>query len=137
MQRILLIEDDVFLREMYLHVFEKEGYVMAQAGDGQEGIDMANADTHDLILLDIMMPRKSGIDVLRELRLPTSSAKNTPIILLSNLGQESVIQEAYNIGADGYLLKADLLPRQVLEKVADFLSGKLTKKDFLSSQSME
>ena len=137
MAKILLVEDDVFLREMYVHIFEKEGWTIDQASDGQEGIDKANAGKYDLILLDIMLPEKSGIEVLKELRLPTSAAAKTPIILLSNLGQDSVIKEAYHIGADGYILKADLLPRQVFEKVDAFLTGKLSSDELKKSESIE
>lgn len=136
-KNILLIEDDLFIREMYQHIFSKEGFALDTAEDGELGISMAESGTYDLILLDIMLPKKSGIDVLTQLRKPESPCVHIPILLLSNLGQESVIREAYRIGASGYLLKADLLPRQVLEKVQDFMSGKLTKEDMLVSQSTE
>lgn len=136
-KHILLVEDDLFIREMYQHIFTKEGFVLDVAEDGQGGIDLAEKNGYDLILLDIMLPKKSGIEVLTALRQPDSRAAKTPIVLLSNLGQESVIQEAYRIGADGYLLKADLLPRQVYEKVCDILDGKLTKADMQTSQSSE
>lgn len=137
MVKILLIEDDLFIREMYQHIFEKEGYSLDVAEDGAAGITKAEAGDYDLILLDIMLPKKSGIEVLTEFRKPESKLKETPILLLSNLGQESVIQEAYRIGANGYLLKADLLPRQVLERVQDFLAGRLTKEDMKVSRSSD
>jgi DNA-binding response OmpR family regulator len=135
--KILLIEDDLFIREMYQHIFAKEGFSMDTAEDGQAGVTMAEKGGYDLILLDIMLPKMSGIEVLTQLRDSKSKCLETPILLLSNLGQESVIREAYRIGASGYLLKADLLPRQVLEKVQDFLAGRLTKEDMLVSQSTE
>lgn len=134
---ILIIEDDTFLREMYAHVFRQDNFTIVEAEDGEQGIATAESGQHDLILLDIMLPKKTGIDVLRELRMSDSSAKNTPIILLTNLGQESIIREAYKIGADGYILKADLLPRQVLDKVKAYFAGKLTKEDFLMTQSLD
>jgi DNA-binding response OmpR family regulator len=136
-KRILLVEDDLFIREMYQHIFAKEGVILEVAEDGQEGIDLAEAGQYDIILLDIMLPKKSGIEVLTALRKPEAKSLKTPIILLSNLGQASVIKEAFRIGADGYLLKTDLLPRQVYEKVSDFLAGKLTKEDMLASQSVD
>ncbi len=134
---ILIVEDDTFLREMYVHVFAKDGFSMIQAEDGEQGIEVAESTNVQLILLDIMLPKKTGIDVLRQLRLPDSRAINTPIILLTNLGQESIIREAFKIGANGYILKADLLPHQVLDKVKQFLAGKLTQEDFLSTQSLD
>ena len=135
--KILLVEDDTFLREIYAHVFRKQGHTIEEAGDGEAGLNKAEADQFDLILLDILLPKKNGIEVLRELRTSDSKAYRTPILLLTNLGQESIIREAFLIGADGYLLKADLLPREVLQKVEAFMAGKLTKDDFLHSQSMD
>lgn len=110
---------------------------MVQAVDGEDGIATAEKEAFDLILLDIMMPKKSGLEVLQSLRRPSSSAAKTPIILLSNLGQESVIREAFNMGADGFILKSDLLPRDVVAKVTDFLNGKLNKEDFLATKSLD
>jgi DNA-binding response OmpR family regulator len=137
MKKILIVEDDVFLREMYVHSFEKEGFKMVEATDGEEGIAVAENASFDLILLDIMMPKKSGLEVLQSLRLASAKSAKTPIILLSNLGQESVIREAFKMGADGFILKSDLLPRDVVNRVTDFLNGKLTKEDFLATKSLD
>ncbi len=137
MKKILLVEDDVFLREMYVHTFEKENFTIVQANDGEEGITKAQQEDFDLILLDIMMPKKSGIEVLQSLRKPATTTVKTPIILLTNLGQESVIREAYKMGANGFILKSDLLPREVVSRVIDFLNGKLTKEDFLATKSLD
>ena len=71
------------------------------------------------------------------MRRPSVKAAKTPIILLSNLGQESVIREAFNMGADGFILKSDLLPREVVRKVKDFFDGKLSKDDFLATKSLD
>ena len=137
MKKVLIVEDDVFLREMYVHTFTKEGFEMTEANDGEEGITKAEQGEFDLILLDIMMPKKSGIEVLQALRRPSAKAVKTPIILLSNLGQESVIREAFNMGADGFILKSDTLPRDVVSRVDDFLKGKLSKEDFLKTKSLD
>jgi DNA-binding response OmpR family regulator len=135
MIRLLIIEDDNFLMDIYTHVFRKYGYEVEQAYNGQEGIDKANSGKYNLILLDILLPKKNGLEVVQELRLDSSPAKSTPIILLSNLGREDTIREGYARGANGYLLKADLLPKEVVQKVEDFLGGKLTRDDFLPSKS--
>lgn len=137
MKKILIVEDDVFLREMYVHTFEKEGFKIVSANDGEEGIEVAEQGQFDLILLDIMMPKKSGLEVLQSLRKPSSKVVKTPIMLLTNLGQESVIREAFNMGADGYILKSDMLPREVVARVTEFLNGKLTKEDFLATKSLD
>jgi len=136
-KKILIVEDDVFLREMYVHAFTKEGFDMVEGVDGEDGVIKGSEDSFDLILLDIMMPKKSGLEVLQSLRRPSVKASKTPIILLSNLGQESVIREAFNMGADGFILKSDLLPREVVQKVKMFFEGKLTKDDFLATKSLD
>jgi len=119
-RKILLVEDDVFVKDIYLRELIKGGYDVVVAEDGQAGIDKAKAEKPELILLDIMLPKKTGIDVLKEIRAPSSPAKDTPVYLLTNLGQGSIIKQAVEIGAQGYLLKARVLPSQVLQAVHDF-----------------
>lgn len=119
-KKILLVEDDVFVSDIYGRELKKAGYDVTVAGDGLEGIEKTKEDQFDLILLDIMMPKKTGIDVLKEIRTPTAKAKDTPVYLLTNLGQGSIIKQAIDIGAQGYLLKARVLPSQVLQAVNDF-----------------
>jgi len=119
-RKILLVEDDVFVSDIYSRELKKGGYEVEIAGDGLEGVERAKADKFDLILLDIMMPKKTGVDVLKELRAPNSPAMETPVYLLTNLGQGSIIRQAIEIGAQGYLLKARVLPSQVLQAVNEF-----------------
>lgn len=119
-KRILLIEDDVFVSDIYSRELKKGGYDVTTAGDGLDGIEKAEGGGYDLILLDIMLPKKTGIDVLKEIRTPTSAAKDTPVYLLTNLGQGSIIKQAIDLGAQGYLLKARVLPSQVLQAVNNF-----------------
>ncbi len=119
-KKILLVEDDVFVSDIYGRELKKAGYEVTVAGDGLEGIEQTKVNQYDLILLDIMMPKKTGIDVLKEIRTPTAKAKDTPVYLLTNLGQGSIIKQAIDIGAQGYLLKARVLPSQVLQAVNDF-----------------
>ncbi len=131
-KRALLIEDEPFICEMYSRAFVDEGYTFDVAMDGEEGVQKADQADYEIILLDIMLPKKNGLDVLRDLRADGSRTKHTPILLLTNLGQESVIRDAYNLGADGFLLKSSHLPRQVYDKVQDFLQGRLRKEDMLT-----
>lgn len=119
-KKVLLIEDDVFVSDIYSRELKKSGYDVTVAEDGLEGIEQTKENQFDLILLDIMMPKKTGIDVLKEIRTPTAKAKDTPVYLLTNLGQGSIIRQAIEIGAQGYLLKARVLPSQVLQAVNDF-----------------
>ncbi|MDP2720641.1 MAG: response regulator [bacterium] len=119
-RKILLIEDDVFVSDIYSRELKKGGYEVDTAPDGLAGVEMAKVGKYDLILLDIMLPKKTGIDVLKDVCVPTSPAKDTPIYLLTNLGQGSIIKQAIDLGAQGYLLKARVLPSQVLQAVNDF-----------------
>jgi len=120
MKKILLVEDDVFIRDIYSRELGKGDYQILTAEDGFEGIEMTKAEKFDIILLDIMLPKKTGIDILKELRTPSNTNKETPVYLLTNLGQGSIIKQAISIGAQGYLLKARVLPSQVLQAVNDY-----------------
>jgi DNA-binding response OmpR family regulator len=128
-KNILLVEDDTYICEMYTHVFEKYGYQIIVAEDGNQGLALAQQQQFDLILLDIMMPKKTGIDVLKELRTSDSDHKNTPVILLTNLGQQSIVEEAMTLGANGYLLKAELLPNEVMQKVEGYLNNSISQAE--------
>jgi len=128
-RKILLIEDDVFVKDIYLRELLKGGYEVVVAEDGQAGVDKAKSEAPELVLLDIMLPKKTGIDVLKEIRDPTSVAKDIPVYLLTNLGQGSIIKQAIELGAQGYLLKARVLPSQVLAAVNDFFEHGPMKVD--------
>ena len=121
MKTILLVEDDFHIQEIYRTTFIKTGnYTVETASDGQEALVKLGSHIYDLILLDIMLPKVTGIDVLRAMRAPTSPTKDTPIILITNLGQEDIIKEAFKIGADGYLIKAQFTPLDVVREVDAF-----------------
>ncbi|PIZ46983.1 response regulator [candidate division WWE3 bacterium CG_4_10_14_0_2_um_filter_41_14] len=118
-KHILLIEDDLFIRELYERTLTQDGFTVSTGIDGEEGGAKAISEKPDLILLDIMMPKKNGIDVLKDLKA-SNTTKNIPVFLLTNLGQESIIKEAFSMGAAGYLLKARLLPRDVCAHIVAF-----------------
>lgn len=121
----LIIEDEQFLIDLYTKAFSQRGFKVLEAVDGAQGLEKANDNTQvDIILLDIMLPKMDGISVLRKLRENDSPAKNIPVFMLTNLGQESVIKEALRIGADGYILKSKYLPNQVVDEVEKFLNDK-------------
>lgn len=123
-KRILLVEDEMFIREMYQKVLTGAGYQVDAAEDGQVGLDKAMAEKYDIILLDIMLPKMTGIDVLKALRASEKpEAKTVPVYLLTNLGQESIIKEAFKIGANGYLLKAKYLPAQIINEVDSYFKA--------------
>ncbi len=121
-QRILVVEDDQFLRELYSELLKDEGYDLNLAADGEEGLNSLSAGGFDLVLLDIMLPKMDGLEILRRLRAAPAKAKNGPIVLLTNLGQDSIIKEGFSLGASGYLIKSAMNPDQVLSEVKVFLS---------------
>lgn len=129
-KKILIIEDERGLAEMYKLKFEKEGYVVLTAGDGASGLKMAQEELPDLVLLDIVMPGLDGFDVLRTLR-GDPRTENLKIFVFSNLGQDDEIERGLQEGADKYLIKANLTPGQLMQKIEEeFLADQMkAKKD--------
>lgn len=118
--KILIVEDDPLLTKMYTTKFITEGFEVNSAADGEEGLAKATAVTPDFIILDVMMPKLSGIDMLSRLRA-TEAGKNIPVIVLSNLSQEEEAKKALALGAKEYLIKANFTPSEVVTKVRMYL----------------
>lgn len=119
-QTILLIEDEADIRSVYAEVLRDAGYKVAEASTGEEGLSAALNDPWDLLLLDIMLPKIDGLEILRKIRTQPALGKK-PVILLTNLGREAVIKEGFEQGANGYLIKSDMTPDKVVEHVKSFL----------------
>lgn len=119
-KKILIIEDDFFIRELYQRQLQKEQYEVVSASDGAEGLVQATQQKPDLILLDIMLPRLNGLDLLRTIKSKPET-KDIPVILLTNLGQDSVIKEGFSLGAEGYLIKSAYTPSQIINEIKSFL----------------
>jgi CheY-like chemotaxis protein len=123
-KKILLIEDEFFIRDLYERYLKKSGYDVLTAIDGEDGLNKATSNPVDLILLDIMMPKMTGIEVLEKIKEEGSIAKTTPVYLLTNQVQESIIKEAFKLGAEGYLIKAQLLPKQIVEEIQNIFKNR-------------
>lgn len=117
---ILLVEDDTFLVNMYKAKFENEGFNLLTAGDGEEGLKLALEEKIDLLILDLMLPKMSGIDMLAKFR-KSEKGKNIPVIVLTNLTQEEESDELFKLGIKEYFVKANLTPGQLVEKVRTHL----------------
>lgn len=117
-KRILVVEDDTFLREMYQELLTDEGYDVDVGADGGEGFEKLMANEYDLALLDIMMPKKDGLQILRDI---PENKRSCPFVMLTNLGQDQVIKDALALGAAGYLIKSSLAPDEVVQKIEEFL----------------
>ncbi|OGC46466.1 hypothetical protein A2V49_04260 [candidate division WWE3 bacterium RBG_19FT_COMBO_34_6] len=118
---ILLIEDEVDLVDLYTEILNEAGFNVIPAYDGEEGIIKAKNEHWDLMLLDIMLPEKDGMAVLEELQKLEDSKKG-PIVLLTNLNSEDLIERAYKLGADDYLIKSEISLEDITKKVISYLS---------------
>src|SRR4030042_2239731 len=114
--KILLIEDDPFLCSMYSSKFEIEGFTVLSADNGENGLDTAKREMPNLILLDIMLPRLDGFEVLKRLKSDALTA-NIPVIMLTNLNQKDEYEKGRSLGAVDFLVKAHYLPTEVVEKI--------------------
>lgn len=118
--KIALVEDERFLLGAMRDKLKREGFDVYTATNGEIGLEVIRKEKPALILLDLIMPIKSGFDVLEELQ-KDSELKNIPVIILSNLGQESDIQKGKELGAADYLIKADFKMKEVIAKVREHL----------------
>ena len=119
-KRILLIEDETDLVELYKLKLEEAGYELKTATKGYEGLELAKKEEPQLILLDIILPQMDGFAVLKELK-SDKATQHIPIILLTNLGQKTDIEKGQKLGADDYLVKANLTPTQIIAKIKSYL----------------
>ena len=122
-EKILLIEDEAMLSSMYQAKFAKEGIEIEVAGDGEEGLKKAKEGAYKAVLVDIIMPKLDGFAVIKELRADPNY-KDTPIILLTNLGQEEDVKKGKDLGASDYLVKANFTPSQVVKKIQEIINKK-------------
>ena len=119
--KVLIVDDDMTLRELYEERIKAEGYTILSAADGEEAISKANTEKPDIILLDIMMPKINGIDVMKMLR-EKEETKEIPIIILTALIQEIDKIKDMMKPYDGYLVKSEIMPKDVVAKIKDSLS---------------
>jgi len=115
-QKILIIDDDPFILEIYVLKFKEEGFQIEAAKDGKEGLKKIKEYEPDIILLDAVMPLMDGFDVIRSLK-KEGVAANAKIVLLTNLGQKDDVERGMKLGAHDYIIKAHFTPSEVVEKV--------------------
>lgn len=131
---IAYIEDDDLLMNMYRHLFTVHGFAFAGAKDFEAGQELVDKQKPDLLLLDLLLPTKAkwlptdinvnlGLELLAKIKADPKN-KNTPVIVLSNLDESEVVAEAKKRGADDYIIKAEVLPKDVLKRVREILKSK-------------
>lgn len=111
-----MIEDDTFLSGMYITKLSLESFEVLLASDGKQGLKMALEQEPDLILLDIILPKVDGFEILKAVR-KEKKTKDVPVILLTNLGQKDDVEKGLDLGATDYLIKAHFMPSEVVNKI--------------------
>lgn len=124
--KILIVDDDQALRQLYSIELSNRYYDVVSATNGEEGVEKVKSEKPDLVLLDIMMPKMDGIMALSKIR-QDPTLKDLPILMLTNFGQENLIQRAFNSGATDYLLKYKVTPAEMADKVGQILQSSPAK----------
>lgn len=114
-RKILIIEDEHFISELYVRALTRAGYTVTVEIDGQKGLDLAKTDQYDIVLLDLMIPTITGIEVLRHLRGPGAPKIKAKIVITTNLEQREEIRADIESQADAYLVKAEITPKELVE----------------------
>lgn len=115
-KKIIIVEDENFLVDMYKLKFEQAGFDVLTAENGKRGLELSLKEKPDLILLDIVLPEMDGFEVLAELK-KNKQTKDIPVLIFSNLGQKEEIEKGIKLGADAYVVKANYTPEQLIKHV--------------------
>jgi len=121
MKKITISEDDQFLSNAYRVKLTKEGYEVKMTADGEELMESLKTFKPDLIILDLLMPKKDGFEALKEIKA-SSENKNIPIIIASNLGQTNDIDQGMKLGANDYIVKSDLSLEDLVKKIKKLIN---------------
>lgn len=114
MKKILLVEDDPFLIDIYTTKLKEENFEVVVADDGDKALEFVEKEKPDLVLLDIVLPNKDGWEILKEIKAKNKKIK---VIILSNLGQKEEVEKGLNLGAEKYLIKSNFTPSEVVEEI--------------------
>lgn len=121
-QKVFLVEDDLFLSDMYRTKFELAGFEMPHAEDGENAVRLIKEAKPDIVLLDIVLPKMSGFDVLKKLK-GDADTKDIPVVMLTNLSQKDDVDKGFALGASDYIIKAHFTPADVVSKIEIVLGG--------------
>jgi len=128
MKKVLIAEDEDVLLNVLKDRFESDGWKVTVAKDGAEAIEAINKSKFDLVLLDLLMPKKDGFEVLKEVK-DNPELKRMPIIVLSNLGGDEDIKRAMALGADDYYVKTQHPMSEIVEKAKKFEAGRVGTRE--------
>jgi DNA-binding response OmpR family regulator len=121
--KVLLVEDEEFIRDLFKRQLDLSGFTTDAFGTGQDGLNAISKNAYDLVLLDIMLPDINGLQILQNIR-SNPTTKTIAVVLLTNLGQDAVIKQGFELGADGYLVKAAYTPDQIVQEVKIIMQKK-------------
>lgn len=119
-KKILLVEDEDYIREIYKDELESSGFEVDAFGLGQQGLDAFHKNTYDLVVLDIILPDINGLHILKEIK-GDSVKKNVPVLLLTNLAQDIIVKQGLEAGAEAYLEKVTNTPDVIVDKIKSIL----------------
>lgn len=125
--KVVIIEDDSYISDMYRIKLESENFEVVIAEDGVIGLKKLETYKPDVILLDVVMPKVDGFSVLKAIK-NNNDIKNIPVVMLTNLGQKDNVERGFELGASGYIIKAHFTPSEVVKKVKEILEKESVKK---------
>ena len=120
-KKILIVDDEPDLRMMFKDILETWGYETDEAEDGEQCLEKMAAGKYDLILLDLMMPRMDGMEALTRIKQDEKKYGKSPVLILTNLTSDVAIKEGFERKADGYLIKTELTPEQVIKEISNVI----------------
>lgn len=118
---VLIVDDDATLREMYEDYLKASGFTVLTARDGEEGLAQAGESKPSAILLDLMMPKMNGIEVLRHLKAD-AHLRDIPVIVFTALIQDLEEQESFAAGASDYVVKTEVTPKAIVDKINQYIA---------------
>lgn len=119
--QILLVEDEQYLRELYQEILTEQGYKVDTASDGEEGFNKVKQGGYDLVILDIILPKMNGLEIMRKIKADPPARPNKKIVFLTNLDKDEEIKEALQLG-DGYFIKSQITPGSLVEELKGYLT---------------
>lgn len=125
---ILVVEDEEYLRDLYVQILEQEEYNVDVAVNGEEAYQQMSQKDYDLVILDVILPKMDGLQVVDKLKKDGRNV-NKNVVLLSNLGQELVVAKAIDLGVRGYMVKSDYTPEELVKEVNGYLGDGEAKSE--------
>lgn len=119
--QVLLVEDEQYLRELYQEILTEQGYTVDTASDGEEGFNKVKQGGYDLVILDIILPKMNGLEIMRKIRSEAPLKPNKKIVFLTNLDKDEEIKEALQLG-DGYFIKSQITPGSLVNELKAYLT---------------